>query len=151
LGLPINSATLLHVTGSRIDRTATRLLSRANARAQAIRLDAFAAAGSSGYVSRLLASIADEGEASQAELARRTGIDPSDVVAALNDMSAGGLVTRERDPADGRRNVVALTRAGRAELRRLDSVVAGIQDAFLEPLSDAERRQLLRILTKLAD
>lgn len=139
------------MTGSRIDRTATRLLSRANARAQAIRLDAFAAAGSSGYVSRLLASIADEGEASQAELARRTGIDPSDVVAALNDMSARGLVTRERDPADGRRNVVALTRAGRAELRRLDTVVAGIQDAFLAPLSEAERRQLVRILTKLAD
>lgn len=138
------------MTGSRIDRTATRLLSRANARAQAIRLDAFAAAGSSGYVSRLLASIADEGEASQAELGRRTGIDPSDVVAALNEMSARGLITRERDPADGRRNLVALTRKGQAELRRLDAVIAGIQDAFLEPLSETERRQLVRILAKLA-
>jgi DNA-binding MarR family transcriptional regulator len=138
------------MTGSRIDRTATRLLSRANARAQAIRLDAFAAAGSSGYVSRLLASIADEGEASQAELGRRTGIDPSDVVAALNEMSARGLITRERDPADGRRNLVALTRKGQAELRRLDAIVAGIQDAFLEPLSETERRQLVRILAKLA-
>lgn len=139
------------MTGSRIDRTTTRLLSRASARAQAIRLDAFAAAGSSGYVSRLLASIADEGEASQAELGRRTGIDPSDVVAALNEMSAKGFVTRSRDPADGRRNVVSLTRAGRAELRRLDAVVAGIQEAFLEPLTETERRQLLRILTKLLD
>jgi DNA-binding MarR family transcriptional regulator len=139
------------VTGSRIDRTATRLLSRANARAQAIRLDAFAAAGSTGYVSRLLASLADEGDASQAELSRRTGIDPSDVVAALNELSAGGFVTRERDPSDGRRNVVALTPAGQAELQRLDAVVAGIQERFLAPLTSTERRQLVRLLAKLAD
>jgi DNA-binding MarR family transcriptional regulator len=139
------------VTGSRIDRTATRLLSRANARAQAIRLDAFSAADSSGYLSRLLASLADEGEASQAELGRRTGIDPSDVVTALNELSAREFITRMRDPADGRRNVVALTPAGRAELRRLDAVVADIQDRFLAPLTKTERRQLIQMLAKLAD
>jgi DNA-binding MarR family transcriptional regulator len=139
------------VTGSRIDRTATRLLSRANARAQAIRLDAFAAANSSGYISRLLASLADEGEASQAQLSRRTGIDPSDVVAALNEMAVNGLVTRRRDASDARRNVVAMTARGRAELRRLDAVVAGIQERFLAPLTGAERRQLLEMLAKLAD
>src|SRR5690349_1802284 len=139
------------MTGSRIDRTATRLLSKANARAQAIRLEAFAAAESSGYISRLLASIEDEGEASQAELARRTGIDPSDVVAAMNELSANGFVTRERDPADARRNVVALTRKGSAELRRLDGVVSDIQERFLAPLTATERRQLVRMLTKLTD
>ncbi len=139
------------MTGSRIDRTATRLLSRANARAQAIRLDAFAAAGSSGYMSRLLASLADEGEASQAELSRRTGIDPSDVVAALNDMAANGLITRRRDASDGRRNLVAMTSRGRAELGRLDAVVARVQERFLAPLTSAERRQLLRLLAKLAE
>jgi DNA-binding MarR family transcriptional regulator len=138
------------VTGSRIDRTATRLLSRANARAQAIRLDAFAAANSSGYISRLLASLADEGEASQAQLSRRTGIDPSDVVAALNQLAANGFITRRRDASDGRRNVVTLTARGRGELRRLDTVVAGIQERFLDPLTSAERRQLLQILAKLA-
>jgi DNA-binding MarR family transcriptional regulator len=144
-------ARLFPVTGSRIDRTATRLLSRANARAQAIRLDAFAAANSSGYISRLLASLADEGEASQAQLSRRTGIDPSDVVAALNEMAANGLITRRRDSSDGRRNVVAMTVRGRAELRRLDAVVAGIQEHFLARLTSAERRQLLQMLAKLAD
>jgi DNA-binding MarR family transcriptional regulator len=139
------------VTGSRIDRTATRLLARANARAQAIRLDAFSAADSSGYITRLLASLADEGEASQAELSRRTGIDPSDVVAALNEMASHGFITRRRDASDGRRNVVAMTARGRTELRRLDAVVAAIQERFLAPLTSAERRQLLHILTKLAD
>ena len=138
------------MAGNRIDHMPTRLLARANARAQSIRVEAFAAAGSTGYVSRLLASLADEGAASQAELSRRTGIDPSDVVAAVNDLESGGLVTRQRDPDDARRNVIDLTRTGRTELVRLDAVVAVIQDRFLAPLTDAERRQLVRILAKLS-
>ncbi|MCW2658586.1 MAG: nicR [Jatrophihabitans sp.] len=136
---------------SRIDRMPTWLLARAHARAQAIRADAFAAGGSSGYLSRVLASLADEGAASQAELSRRTGIDPSDVVAVVNDLVSRRLVTRERDPRDARRNVVTLTRAGRAELARLGAVIAEIQERFLAPLNDSERRQLQRILTKLAE
>jgi MarR family transcriptional regulator, lower aerobic nicotinate degradation pathway regulator len=137
------------MVGSRIDRMPTWLLSRANARAQSIRVEAFAAAGSTGYISRLLASLADEGVASQAELSRRTGIDPSDVVAAINDLESSRLVTRQRDPRDARRNVITLTRTGRAELARLDALVAAVQERFLAPLSESERRQLTRILTKL--
>jgi DNA-binding MarR family transcriptional regulator len=127
----------------------TWLLSRAHARAQSIRVEAFATASSTGYVSRLLASLADEGIASQAELSRRTGIDPSDVVAAINDLESHRLVTRQRDPHDARRNVITLTRTGRAELARLDAVVAAVQERFLAPLNESERQQLTRILTKL--
>ena len=137
------------MVGNRIDRVPTWLLSRANARAQAIRVDAFGVAGSSGYLSRLLASLADEGIASQVELSRRTGIDPSDVVAAVNELVSRRFVTRERDRHDARRNFVALTRAGRVELARLDGVVAEIQERVLAPLNETERRQLLRILAKL--
>lgn len=135
---------------SRIDHMPTRLLGRANARAASIRVEAFATAGSSGYASRLLASLADEGATSQAELSRRTGIDPSDVVAVISELEARKFVTRRRDPDDARRNVITLTRAGRTELARLDAVVADIQDQFLAPLSPAERAQLIRILIKLA-
>jgi len=138
------------VAANRIDQMPTWLLSRANARAQAIRTEAFAAAGSSGYLSRLLASLADEGAASQAELGRRTGIDPSDVVAAVNELEARRFVTRKRDSRDARRNVVTPTAAGRVELARLDAVVADIQERFLAPLSESDRRHLQRILPKLA-
>jgi MarR family transcriptional regulator, lower aerobic nicotinate degradation pathway regulator len=137
--------------GSRIDKTATRMLARANIRAQAIRMEAFAAAGSSGYLSRLLASLADEGEASQAELSRRTGIDPSDVTAAINELTDRGFTERTRDPEDARRNLITMTRAGAVELKRLDKVVADIQDQFMAPLTQAERQQLMKILTKLTD
>lgn len=135
---------------NRIEHMPTWLLARANARAQAIRVEAFAAAGSSGYLSRLLASLADDGASSQAELGRRTGIDPSDVVAAMNDLEARKFVKRKRDPHDGRRNVVTLTAAGRAELARLDAVVADIQERVLAPLSQSERSTLRRLLAKLA-
>jgi DNA-binding MarR family transcriptional regulator len=138
------------VPGNRIDRAPTWLLSRAHARAQAIRVEAFAAAGSSGYLSRLLASLADQGAASQAELSRRTGIDPSDVVAAVNDLASRRFVTRKRDPHDARRNIVTLTAGGRRELARLDAVVADIQERFLAPLSEPERRSLQKVLGKLA-
>ena len=53
----------------------------------------------SGYLLRLLASLADEGAASQVELSRRTGIDPSDVVAAVKELEARRFVMRHRDPA----------------------------------------------------
>jgi DNA-binding MarR family transcriptional regulator len=138
------------MAANRIDRMPTWLLSRANARAQAIRVDAFAVAGSSGYLARLLASLGDEGTASQAELSRRTGIDPSDVVTAVNELISRRFVTRRRDPRDARRNVVQLTTAGSAELERLDAVVAEIQERFLAPLSESERRQLQRLLGKLS-
>lgn len=148
---PTVFARLNGVATNRIERTPTWLLSRAHARAQAIRLEAFSAAGSSGYETRLLASLADEGPASQAELGRRTGIDPSDVVAAINELEARRALTRARDPQDARRNVITLTAAGRRELARLDAVVADVQERFLAPLSESERRQLQRLLTKLAD
>ena len=45
---------------------------------------------------------------------------------------------------------MTLTAAGRTELAGLDAVVADIQERFLAPLSEAERRNLQRILTKLA-
>jgi DNA-binding MarR family transcriptional regulator len=91
------------------------------------------------------------GPASQAALGRRTGIDRSDVVAALNDLASRGLIQRSPDPADRRRNVITITPAGRRQLRRLDGVLAGVQDKLLAPLSPAERQQLTRLLVRIVE
>ena len=129
----------------------TWLLSRANARSQALLADAFSSEGLRGYHFRLLAALDQYGPSSQAELGRGTGIDRSDVVAALNDLVEGGLARREPDPVDGRRNVVTITRRGRSTLERLDAVVDGVQAAVLAPLTATERRTFVRLLAKLVD
>ena len=133
----------------RVTGQPTWLLSRANARAQAILRDAFDAEGVRGYHFRLLAALDEHGPASQADLGRRTGIDRSDVVATLNDLVADGLASRQPDPDDRRRNIVTITAHGTGALRRLDIVLGDVQDAVLEPLTDRERTTLVRLLTKL--
>jgi len=87
------------------------------------------------------------GPASQIDLGRRCGIDRSDMVALLNTLAADDLVARSKDPDDRRRNVITLTSAGRRRLRRLDGVIAGLEDELLAPLSERERRELVRLLT----
>jgi MarR family transcriptional regulator, lower aerobic nicotinate degradation pathway regulator len=127
----------------------TWLLARANARSHGLLADAFAAEGVRGYHFRLLAALDQFGPASQADLGRHTGIDKSDVVATLNELAATGLVRREPDPEDGRRNIVTMTKRGVSALERLDAVVDGIQNTVLAPLTASEQRTFVRLLSKL--
>jgi MarR family transcriptional regulator, lower aerobic nicotinate degradation pathway regulator len=110
-----------------------------------------ATAGSRGYHYRLLAALQEFGPASQATLGRRTAMDRSDVVAAVNELASRGLADRSPDPADGRRNVITITPAGTAHLRRLEELLAEVQDELLAPLSPADRRQLTRLLTRILE
>jgi DNA-binding MarR family transcriptional regulator len=135
-----------------LERVADRptwLLSRTNLRAQELLAEAFATEGLRGYHFRLLAALDQYGPSSQAYLGRNTGIDRSDVVAALNELVDEGLARRAPDPADGRRNVVTITKRGRTVLERLDAALDGVQAELLEPLSANERTTFVRLLTKL--
>ncbi len=135
-----------------LERVATRptwLLSQANARAQALLSEAFAAEGMRGYHFRLLAALDQYGPSSQADLGRNTGIDRSDVVAALDELVERGFAGRAPDPADGRRNVVSITRRGRTMLERVDAALDDVQAEVLAPLSPSERTTFVRLLRKL--
>ncbi len=135
-----------------LERVATRptwLLSRANLRAQELLGAAFAAEGLRGYHFRLLAALDQYGPSSQADLGRNTGIDRSDVVAAVNELVDDDLARREPDPQDRRRNVVTISKRGRTTLDRADAALDGVQAAVLEPLSAAERTTFVRLLAKL--
>ena len=103
-----------------------------------------------GYHFRILAALEEHGPASQAELSRTTGIDTSDVVAAVNHLDATGLVRRERDGHDRRRNAISITREGLIEVDRVGGAVDRVQDVVLQQLSDRERTTLLRLLAKLS-
>jgi len=138
---------------SGLERVAGRptwLLSRAQARAQSLLADAFAAEGVRGYHFRLLAALEQYGPASQADLGRHTGIDRSDVVTTINDLVDRSFAVRKPDPDDRRRNVISITKRGTAALERLDAVLDGVQAAMLAPLTPHERATLTRLLAKLS-
>lgn len=135
----------------RIARLPTWMLSRASARAHGLLQEAFARHGVRGYHYRLLAALEESGPASQIALGGRSGIDRSDVVATVNDLQAGGLVTRSPDAEDRRRNVITITARGSARLVELDRVVTDVQEELLAPLSPGERTQLLRLLGRLTN
>jgi MarR family transcriptional regulator, lower aerobic nicotinate degradation pathway regulator len=103
------------------------------------------------YQFSMLAALEEFGPLSQAELGRRCGLDRSDVAGAIADLDTRGLVEREPDPADRRRNVVRITAAGREHLARLDDLIATAQEEFLAPLSPVERALLVQLLTRITE
>lgn len=136
---------------ARVRDRPTWLISRAYARSSGL-LNAGFESGADGLRSthfRLLAALEEAGATSQAELGRNTGIDRSDVTAAMNELEARKLVARAVDPADRRRNIVTLTPAGVRRLEELDLLLTRVQEQVLEPLSATEARQLLALLRRL--
>jgi len=129
----------------------TWLISEVARVAHPLLADRLAAAGSRGFHYRLLAALHEFGPASQASLGRHTGMDRSDVAAAVTELAGRGLAIRGPDPADRRRNVISITPAGAAHLRRLDELLAGVQDELLAPLSPAERQQLIGLLDRILE
>jgi len=138
---------------SRVRNRVTWLISLNYARSRGLLQDGFASSGTGlrGYDYRLLAALEELGPASQADLGRSTGVDRGDVVRALDELEHRKLIKRTVDRTNRRRNTVSITPAGRRQLAALDPVVDAVQEQVLAPLSDAERRQLHRLLRKLAD
>src|ERR1700754_5161080 len=101
-------------TPARVKDRPTWLISRNFARSSALLAAGFESAGGGlrSYHYRLLAALDEWGPASQADLGRGTGIDRSDVTAALSELESRRLVKRSVDPAHKRRNIVTITRAG---------------------------------------
>jgi DNA-binding MarR family transcriptional regulator len=89
------------------------------------------------------------GSASQRELCDEVDLDRSTVADLISRMEKRGLVRRWRDPADARRNAVALTDVGRSERHRLTPLVHEVQDELTAPLGDADRRQLQELLRRI--
>ena len=98
----------------------------------------------------VLASLADDGEAAQATLADRIMFDRSDLVTLLDELEQLGYVARRTDPADRRRNIVAITRKGEKALTAMDQLIFAAEDELLTPLTATERRTLLKLLARLA-
>ncbi|AMM22578.1 hypothetical protein AX769_20595 [Frondihabitans sp. PAMC 28766] len=97
----------------------------------------------------ILSALDEYGPLSQAELGRRLGLDRNDVNGVVNRLDAAEQVVRETDPADRRRNIITITRAGSAHLSVLDGHAADVQAELVHTLDESERRQLHALLTKV--
>ncbi|KIH96791.1 MarR family transcriptional regulator [Streptomonospora alba] len=131
----------------RLRRLPTRLLTQTAAHVQRLVAQGLGDFRTHHYA--LLAAAEERGPSSQAALGRACGMDRSDVVAATNDLAARGLLRRDPAPGDRRSNVITLTADGENALRDLDERVRRLQDSVFAPLSEDERDQLTRLLTRV--
>lgn len=139
------------MTAPRLRTLHSRLLTQAAAQGDRLVTDGLARVGARKWHYAVLATLDDSGPSSQAELSRRTGIYRSDMVAVLNELVRDGYAERVPDPDDQRRNVITMTESGTARLHELDSVLSGLQEELLTPLTARQREQLAALLTKLVD
>jgi len=136
-------------TPERLRALPSRLLNLAAGYAQRQVGERLATLGARKWHYAALAALDEFGPDSQSGLSDRTGIYRSDMVAIINELTARGLVVRAPDPADGRRNAITLTDAGRRHLKQLDVLIADAEAEFLAPLPTADQAELIRILQLL--
>jgi DNA-binding MarR family transcriptional regulator len=86
----------------------------------------------------------------QRTLGDLTSVDKSTVADVLRRLARRDLVSRHRDPADGRRNTVRLTRKGRDTLFAASPGAVRVQDEIFRPLSFAHGEGLLGLLRLVA-
>jgi len=86
---------------------------------------------------------------SQHQLHEKTAIDPSSMVAVIDELEARGLAERRPDPADRRARQVFLTEQGEQALERIRGLAAGLQREFFGALTAEERKTLHALLHKL--
>ena len=126
------------------------LLGRAAARGRALVAEALAAEDMKMWHHVVLSAVRDLAPVAQADLGRGVRLDPKDLVGILNDLQSAGLVLREPDPADRRKNAVSLTDEGARLLKRCEKVARQANDELLAPLSPAERAQFMDLLIRIS-
>ncbi|RPF37610.1 MarR family winged helix-turn-helix transcriptional regulator [Streptomyces sp. TLI_185] len=126
------------------------LLGRAAARGRALVAEALAAEGLKMWHHVVLSAVRDLGPVAQADLGRSVQLDPKDLVGVLNDLQSAGLVVREPDPKDRRKNAVSVTGQGARLLKRCERAARAANDELLAPLSAAERDQFMSLLIRIS-
>jgi DNA-binding MarR family transcriptional regulator len=130
------------------------LLKHARERLGGLTAEVLAPFGVTGRQVAVLIAIDDRVPLSQQEVARRLGVDRTTMVDLVDELEAKGLVQRRQDPADRRRNVVALTPAGTTALDGASRATQEAEQRFLAALSGTQAaafREALRAVAFPAD
>jgi DNA-binding MarR family transcriptional regulator len=89
--------------------------------------------------------------AMQQELGAVLGVDPSTMVALIDQLEDAGLAKRRPHPADRRARSIAITPKGRRVLEKARQMASGVEDEVLGGLAPAERGELLTLLRRAVD
>jgi len=96
-------------------------------------------------------SLASEAQPpTQRQLADFLRLDPSQIVALVDELETAGLIRREADPGDRRSRIVVATAEGRRLLARAAKAARVAEDEALAPLTVHERAQLTALLRRIA-
>ena len=98
----------------------------------------------------VLTMVAAQPGMTQQQLYEKTGIDPSSMVAVIDELEAVGLAERRPHPGDRRARSIHLTEQGRETLSRVRRVASDLQRELFAPLTGEEARTLHLLLRKLA-
>jgi DNA-binding MarR family transcriptional regulator len=96
-----------------------------------------------------LIELRDRGELTQQSLCGQLHLDPTNLVAILNDLERRGYATRRRDPDDRRRHLVQVSKKGLAVIDKVSQAMDGVEDELLEGFDAAERGQVASLLTSI--
>jgi DNA-binding MarR family transcriptional regulator len=86
----------------------------------------------------------------QQQLHEMSGIDPSSMVAVIDELESVGLAERRPHPGDRRARTIYLTDQGKAALEQVQSLAAELQKEMFAPLTREEHHTLHELLRKLA-
>jgi DNA-binding MarR family transcriptional regulator len=98
-----------------------------------------------------LIELRDRGELTQQSLCGQLHLDPTNLVAVLNELEQRGYAARRRDPADRRRHLVEISKKGIAVIEKVSEVMDGVEADLLAGFEPAEREQLEALLTSIWD
>ena len=84
----------------------------------------------------------------QKDMCAAMHLDPNNCVLMLNHLETAGWIERQRDPADRRRHIVALTDEGRKALHRAERAMEELEGEVLASLNPEERAQLRGLLAR---
>jgi DNA-binding MarR family transcriptional regulator len=112
--------------------------------------DALEPTGLNGPQAFALMQLRNLGPISQQELAETLDLDPSKLVALLNELESDGLAERRRDPGDRRRHIVEISARGKTRLADAEQAMAAFEERFFAGLAPEERTQLQTLLDRLA-
>jgi DNA-binding MarR family transcriptional regulator len=97
-------------------------------------------------------NVLERGEAETgADLSRYFSTDPTAITRAIDRLEGAGLVKREKDSTDRRRNTVVLTPKARQLMPTAHSFARENEDLFFGVLGEDERQVFETLLGKLVD